>query len=97
MQLDKLVVATDDERIFKAVKEFGGEAIMTDPACDNGTERCLEVLKTLQAAGEKYDIVVNIQVPSLPNNLLCVCKCVCASAWSLWQGRVAGKGSGNGG
>jgi 3-deoxy-manno-octulosonate cytidylyltransferase (CMP-KDO synthetase) len=64
MQLDKLVVATDDERIFEAVKAFGGNVIMTDPTCNNGTERCLEVLKTLQAQGEKFDIVVNIQVQS---------------------------------
>jgi 3-deoxy-manno-octulosonate cytidylyltransferase (CMP-KDO synthetase) len=34
---------------------------MTDPACENGTERCLEVLNTLKAAGETFDIVVNIQ------------------------------------
>mmetsp|Transcript_36088 Transcript_36088/g.102161 ORF Transcript_36088/g.102161 Transcript_36088/m.102161 type:complete len:311 (-) Transcript_36088:267-1199(-) len=60
-KLDKLVVATDDERIAKAVVEFGGEAVLTDPSCNNGTERCLEVLKKLQAQGEKYDIVVNIQ------------------------------------
>jgi len=60
-KLDKLVVATDDQRIFDAVKQFGGEAVMTDPACNNGTERCLEVLRTLQSKGEKYDIVVNIQ------------------------------------
>jgi len=60
-KLDKLVVATDDQRIYDAVKDFGGHVVMTDPACNNGTERCLEVLQTLQAQGEKYDIVVNIQ------------------------------------
>jgi len=34
---------------------------MTSIACDNGTERCLEVLNALKAKGEHYDIVVNIQ------------------------------------
>mmetsp|Transcript_18199 Transcript_18199/g.46624 ORF Transcript_18199/g.46624 Transcript_18199/m.46624 type:complete len:311 (+) Transcript_18199:95-1027(+) len=60
-KLDKLVVATDDQRIFDAVIAFGGNVVMTDPKCNNGTERCLEVLQAMQAQGEKYDIVVNIQ------------------------------------
>jgi len=55
------VVATDHEEIKAAVEEFGGHVVMTDPACENGTERCLEVLNTLKAAGEHFDIVVNIQ------------------------------------
>lgn len=59
--LAKCVVATDDERIFEAVETFGGEAMMTDINCNNGTERCLEVLNKLKAKGEHYDIVVNIQ------------------------------------
>jgi 3-deoxy-manno-octulosonate cytidylyltransferase (CMP-KDO synthetase) len=60
-QLDKLVVATDHEEIKATVEAFGGHVVMTDPACENGTERCLEVLNTLKAAGEYFDIVVNIQ------------------------------------
>ena len=36
-QLDKCVVATDDQRIFDAVRSFGGEVIMTDINCENGT------------------------------------------------------------
>ena len=53
----KLVVATDDERIFNHVIGFGGEAIMTSDRHQSGTDRCGEVI-------EKYpdcEIVVNIQ------------------------------------
>ncbi|UPR04677.1 3-deoxy-manno-octulosonate cytidylyltransferase [Chloropicon primus] len=56
---DELVVATDDERIAECVRDFGGKVVMTSESCNNGTERCLEVLQHL---GEKnYDIVVNVQ------------------------------------
>lgn len=63
------MVATDDQRIYDAVIGFGGHAVMTNPACNNGTERCLEVLQALQAKGEKYDIVVNIQVRADKSNM----------------------------
>jgi len=56
--LSKLIVATDDERIFNHVKEFGGNAVMTSPYHQNGTERCAEAL---QLAGESFDAVINIQ------------------------------------
>ena len=58
---DKLVVATDDERIADKVKEFGGEVVMTSESCTNGTERCLEVVELLKGQGKAYDIVVNVQ------------------------------------
>ncbi len=51
-------VATDDERIAATVSGFGGRAIMTDPACRNGTERVYAAMQTLS---EKPDIVVNLQ------------------------------------
>ena len=55
-QLDDLVVATDDQRIFEEVKGFGGSVIITGKHHKNGTERCLEVAESLQA-----QFVVNIQ------------------------------------
>ena len=59
---DKLVVATDDERIAQCVRGFGAEVVMTSEDCTNGTERCLEALNTLTGGGrEAYDIVVNVQ------------------------------------
>ena len=53
---DRVIVATDDERIVKAVQEFGGEARMTRPDHRTGTERVAEV-----AAHETGDIFVNVQ------------------------------------
>ena len=55
----KLVfVATDDERIANAVKEFGGNVIITSPNHQSGTDRCYEALCN---TGEKFDVVINIQ------------------------------------
>lgn len=57
--LQKVVVATDDERIRDAVNAFGGTAVMTSPLHQSGTERCAEVAAILQA--EDGDVIVNIQ------------------------------------
>jgi 3-deoxy-manno-octulosonate cytidylyltransferase (CMP-KDO synthetase) len=51
-----VIVATDDDRILKAVQEFGGEARMTRHDHRTGTERVAEV-----AAHEPGDIFVNVQ------------------------------------
>ncbi len=56
--VDRVVVATDDDRIRDAVQAFGAEVVMTSSDCRNGTERCAEVLEKV---GESYDIVVNLQ------------------------------------
>jgi 3-deoxy-manno-octulosonate cytidylyltransferase (CMP-KDO synthetase) len=56
--LDRLVIATDDERIFQHASSFGAEAVMTRDTCRNGTERTEEAL---QRIGNGYDIVINIQ------------------------------------
>jgi 3-deoxy-manno-octulosonate cytidylyltransferase (CMP-KDO synthetase) len=54
--INRVIVATDDERILSAVKLFGGEAIMTSPHHDTGTDRIAEVAQSLDC-----DIVVNVQ------------------------------------
>jgi len=54
-KLQKLIVATDDERIVDEVLSFGGEVVLTKKF-DTGTDRVAEVIKK-----EVYDIVVNIQ------------------------------------
>lgn len=54
--LDRVLVATDDDRIASAVRAFGGEAVMTRPDHPSGTDRLAEVARTLDA-----DIVVNVQ------------------------------------
>src|ERR1700730_1978601 len=55
-RVNRVIVATDDDRIVKAVQEFGGEARMTRPDHRTGTERVAEV-----AAHESGDIFVNVQ------------------------------------
>ncbi len=55
--LDKVIVATDDERIFEHVQQNGGEVLMTSREHRNGTERVAEVLRKLDG----YDYAVNIQ------------------------------------
>jgi len=57
--LDQLIVATDDKRIFKVVKEFGGEVRLTSPRHLSGTDRVAEVAS--KARLKPHDIVVNIQ------------------------------------
>jgi 3-deoxy-manno-octulosonate cytidylyltransferase (CMP-KDO synthetase) len=56
--IDRVVVATDDDRISNEAKRFGAEVVMTSQDCANGTERCADALARLQGA---YDIVVNLQ------------------------------------
>ena len=57
--LKRVIVATDDQRIMDAVRGFGGEAVMTSPRHQSGTERCAEVADMLHLAPD--DVVVNIQ------------------------------------
>lgn len=56
--LERVVVATDDERIFSHVKSFGGEVVMTAATHQSGTDRCEEVIVK---ETEQFDIAVNIQ------------------------------------
>tara|TARA_B110000037_G_C16972875_1_gene445786 strand:- start:197 stop:910 length:714 start_codon:yes stop_codon:yes gene_type:complete len=56
--LSEVIVATDDARIFNHVIEFGGKAIMTASSHPSGTDRCNEVIQSLN---EKYDVAINIQ------------------------------------
>lgn len=56
--MDNVAVATDDERIFKAVEAFGGRAVMTSPDHRSGTDRCREAVRIL---GNDADVVINIQ------------------------------------
>jgi len=60
--LTMVVVATDDERIFEAVRKFGGNAVMTSTEHFSGTDRCAEAVdKIMKETGEKIDVVINIQ------------------------------------
>ena len=55
--LSSVFVATDDDRIFESVMEFGGQVKMTTEH-NSGTERCNELAQNLE---EKFDVVINIQ------------------------------------
>lgn len=54
--LDKVVVATDDQRIVDAVQEFGGEVLLTSAAHASGTDRLAEVQQSIPA-----DVYLNVQ------------------------------------
>ncbi len=55
--LDRLLVATDDPRIFAAVEAFGGQARQTSADCRSGLDRVAEVA----AGAPEFELVVNIQ------------------------------------
>ncbi len=55
----RVVVATDDERILRAVAEFGGEAVMTRADHRSGTERVAEV--AAHSTSGAAEIFVNVQ------------------------------------
>ncbi|MGZ3215154.1 3-deoxy-manno-octulosonate cytidylyltransferase [Paracoccus sp. T5] len=56
--IDRVVIATDDDRIRDHAQGFGAEVAMTSPDCRNGTERCAEAIANL---GLSPEIVVNLQ------------------------------------
>ena len=56
--LGEAYVATDDERIFKAVEQFGGRAVMTRSDHKSGTDRIEEAAERLQTAA---DVIINVQ------------------------------------
>lgn len=55
-KVDRVIVATDDQRIFDAVRGFGGEAVMTRADHPNGTSRIAEAVASIDAP-----IIVNVQ------------------------------------
>jgi len=61
--LSRVIVATDDQRIFDHVSAFGGEVRMTSREHRSGTERIGEVMKLIQdeEPGSAIELVVNIQ------------------------------------
>lgn len=54
--IDGVVVATDDERVARAVEGFGGVVCLTSPEHFSGTDRVAEVVKDLRC-----DIIVGVQ------------------------------------
>jgi 3-deoxy-manno-octulosonate cytidylyltransferase (CMP-KDO synthetase) len=54
--LDRVIVATDDRRIFETAKNFGAEAMMTSAKHSSGTDRLAEVARKIRA-----EWVINVQ------------------------------------
>jgi len=55
-RVDRVIVATDDQRILDAVLAFGGQALMTSDSCHSGSDRIAETLGRIEG-----DLVVNVQ------------------------------------
>ena len=55
-EVNQVIVATDDERIYRTVEDFGGQAVMTPSHLQSGTDRIAMVARDLTA-----DIIVNVQ------------------------------------
>ena len=53
--LDKVIVATDDERIYNEVISFGGEAILTSKEHETGTDRIAEV----STKYPEYEVIID--------------------------------------
>ncbi len=66
----RVVVATDDARIFEVCQGFGAEVLMTDAAHNSGTDRLAEVATQLGLASDA--IVVNVQgdEPLIPPSII---------------------------
>ena len=56
--LEEAYVATDDERIYQTVEQFGGRAVMTRPDHKSGTDRIEEAAEKI---GTQADVIINIQ------------------------------------
>jgi len=54
--IDEVIIATDDERVFKTCKDFGAKVQMTSPHHFSGTDRVCEVVSALEC-----EIVINLQ------------------------------------
>ncbi len=58
------LIATDSQKIIEHVRLFGGEAVLTDPAHQSGTDRCAEAVEIKLKEGqisEENLIVINVQ------------------------------------
>ena len=53
----QVVVATDDEKVFQAVQQFGGKVVMTSSEHQTGTDRLAEVARKYA----EVDVIINVQ------------------------------------
>lgn len=60
-KLNRLIVATDDEKIYNIVMSFWGEVVMTSTKHKSGTDRIGEIVKRRNSEIGNPEIIVNIQ------------------------------------
>jgi 3-deoxy-manno-octulosonate cytidylyltransferase (CMP-KDO synthetase) len=58
--LNQIIIATDDQRIFQHVHDFGGQVVMTPEECATGTDRLAFVLNN-DTKLKNVDLIVNVQ------------------------------------
>ena len=58
-ELDGVIIATDDKRIYDCARGFGADVRMTSRRCASGTDRLAEVARA--AGGRPSDIYINVQ------------------------------------
>jgi 3-deoxy-manno-octulosonate cytidylyltransferase (CMP-KDO synthetase) len=68
LRLERVLVATDDERIAAVAREAGVEVVMTPVDLPTGTDRVARAVRHLGAEGRDFEMVVNLQgdEPFLP-------------------------------
>src|SRR6185503_9933570 len=68
--IGRVVVATDSQEIVAAVRQAGGEAVMTRPDHVSGSDRVFEAVNHVDAEGD-FDIILNLQgdLPTLESRL----------------------------
>ncbi len=85
----RVIVATDDLRVFEAVRAFGGEVVMTSPHHRTGSERVAEVAAQLECA-----LVVNVQgdepllAPTMIDDAVAACLADPTIAMSTVRSRI---------
>lgn len=57
-RVDKVVVATDNQKIYDRVLSFGGDVIMTSDQHQTGTDRIIEAYEHFK---DEYEYVINVQ------------------------------------
>jgi 3-deoxy-manno-octulosonate cytidylyltransferase (CMP-KDO synthetase) len=57
-RLERVIVATDDERIRRSCLGYGAEVMMTSADHPSGTDRVAEIVRNI---GAEYGVIVNIQ------------------------------------
>ena len=74
LKIKHVIVATDDERIYKSVQSFGGNVVLTSSEHTSGTSRCIEAFDIFRQENNNIhvDIIINIQgdEPTLKPNQL---------------------------